>query len=139
MLRRVPVVLALLAAPFAATPATAVPPAVVTGYGTISPAMTLLPPDPYTVWFNGTVTPAVGAAYACSFGGSGWNYVPGTLTGFVAPLSTSCGTGVDLGGCPFELTPASFKVACPAGTFVMQASYTGVEPTSSFTATGVLL
>ncbi|HEX8003485.1 MAG TPA: hypothetical protein VF519_12395 [Mycobacteriales bacterium] len=137
MRRTLPVLLALLSVPFAA-PAEAVPPVVVTGYGTVTPFV--MPPlliDPVSLSFTGTAT-GVGGTFACSFLGSGWNVPPTAATGTIG--QTNCGA-VDLTGCVFELTPSLLTIDCagPQGGQLL-VQYSNVNPTTRFSVpSGVLL
>jgi hypothetical protein len=64
---------------------------------------------------------------------------PTELVGLIGGPDTWCGIGVDLEGCPFHLTPTSFKVACPGMQLFARASYSDLDPTTRFTAMGLIV
>ncbi|HEX8003484.1 MAG TPA: hypothetical protein VF519_12390 [Mycobacteriales bacterium] len=136
MRRALPVLLALLSVPFAA-PAEAVPPALVSGSGTILPGL-VVPCCVYPVWitFTGTAQGVTGT-HGCSFQGQGVNLPTGGATGTVA--SASCGSFA-LTGCAFELTPQSLTLGCTGTAGYLVVQYTNLNPTTIFTVPyGVLL
>lgn len=120
--------------PFAAPSAQAVPPLIVSGSGTITPGL-ILPCCVYPVFisFSGTGTDGV-FTYACTFQGSGTNVPPGGATG---SLEGYCGP-FTYTGCVFSLSPTTWNIACPTSVGVFSVSYVNVQPTTAFTATGVM-
>lgn len=121
-----------------ASPATAVPPLVVTGAGQISWGLWTAPPStpPYpaqSLAFQGTASTLL-TSFACAFSGSGTTTSPNVLSG---TMSGSCGPYA-YPSCTFVLTHASWDFTCgtAAGSFAVQPA--NVNPTTVFTATGTI-
>lgn len=127
------VALALAASMMPTAPATALPPLLVTGSGTISPGLLVCCRQAQSISFHGTGSTGV-LTYACQFAGGGSDLSPGTVTGV---LNGNCGP-ITYTGCFFELTPTTWTVACQPGFGSFSVSYSSVEPTTGFTATGVM-